>query len=268
MTCASNPTLAELLPKHRLYVIAKTPLLIFFGLYLAGGRLHFATSGLTLLLASVLWAMLYIFNETTDLALEQGRPVRKSLAFALLAVVVLLCLASTLLWPRIGLFYFGMVCSQLLYCLRPWRLKRWWWGPLLLSGFVNPILRLECGIAWGQHPVSLLIYGTFIALHLGPAIRARALLRARDQSFGYHPLPRNAEIAGVIFNVLGAIGMYSLCYTGALPSSFYVYTTVGVLFSVYAWSNRASDLTTLRKAWVGFAIVTIVIIIGTVYFQR
>src|SRR5579871_5261800 len=68
----------QLLPTHRLSVVAKTPVLVALGLFLAGGRFVWGTVGWTLVLAAALWGVLYALNEAYDLAYEDGYEVGPS----------------------------------------------------------------------------------------------------------------------------------------------------------------------------------------------
>src|SRR5262245_41724604 len=77
----------RILPSHRIPVIAKTPLMVALGVYLAGGDLGTRAVALTMALTALLWAALYALNEATDLRLEQRLNVPRALPLALGAVV-------------------------------------------------------------------------------------------------------------------------------------------------------------------------------------
>src|SRR5579862_3592256 len=108
---------AQLLPQHRLTVIAKTPMLVAVGVYAAGGRFTTVPVALTLLVTAGLWAVLYAVNEATDLQGEQHQVVDfrvRALLAALCAAIVAAGAAVTL---RLALLMAGMVAGQLVYCL-------------------------------------------------------------------------------------------------------------------------------------------------------
>ena len=62
----------EIFPKARLLALSKTVLLVSLGLALSGGRFSLQTAGFVLI-ATVLWALLYALNELTDHSLEDRR---------------------------------------------------------------------------------------------------------------------------------------------------------------------------------------------------
>ena len=251
----------QLFPTHRLPVLTKTPLMIALGLYLTGGRFEMRTVGATMLLFATLWAALYALNEATDLAIEQHFEVPRRYLLPLFIFPALLCVLAACLSLRLLLPFCLTVLGQFAYCVPPVRLKRWWWAILLLSGFLNPILRLEAGAVWGQHPIPLLAYLTFVSLHLGAALRVRALQRQRDEGFGYRSAPHYSEIAGIVCTVLGIVGTSLLCWQGILLRPCIYFMLPCVAFAVYAWSGRAKNVADLRQGWFWFALLAFIALI-------
>jgi hypothetical protein len=135
--------------------------------------------------------------------------------------------------------------------------KRWWWAVLLLSGVLNPILRLECGALWGPRAVPFLAYAVLVSLHLGSAIRARTLLKARDRRLAYVTAPNGIEGFGIACTVGGLLGASVLCAQGFLPRSFLIFLIPAAVFSLYAWSGRIRSMAQLRQGWLGFAILSL-----------
>jgi hypothetical protein len=236
-------------------VIAKTPLVVAVGLYLSGARFAPCAAGMPIALSAALWAALYALNEATDLTLEQGLTVSRQVRACLFALVVALCLAAALLsLPLAGLFAW-MAAGQIAYCTPPLRLKRWWWAVLLLSGAMNPILRLQCGALWGAHPIAWAAGAVVVSLHLGASIRSRALLRERDRRLGYRVAPPGIEIAGICLTGAGLLGAAALCAQGALPRLFLLFGPIIVPFALYAWSGRVTRMASLRQGWLWFAVL-------------
>jgi hypothetical protein len=247
----------QLLPAHRLPVIAKTPAMIFVGVYVAGGRIESRPVLLTVLLAAGLWAALYALNEATDLEREQGYQVEPRMKIGLVLLCAMLCATGMALSSRLGLLLTLMAAGQIVYCVPPLRLKRYWWAVLLLSGMLNPILRLECGAMWGTRAIPALAYAVFISLHLGASMRSRSLLRKRDARFGYHTAPPQLETMGIACTGAGLAGGYLLCHVGTLPSFCAIFTTFAAAFAVYAWTGRGADISRLRRGWLLFAVLAL-----------
>ena len=246
----------QILPGHRLPVVSKTALLIALGVYLSGGTFQGATVGVTMLLGALLWFDLYILNEATDLTCEEKMQVPRPVMALLFVIPFGLCIAAYCVFPSLALPFGLMVASQFAYCVPPLRLKRHWWAIILLSGTLNPVLRLQCGVELGVHGLTPLVYAAFISLHIGAALRARVLLRERDCKFGYRPVPAGAETAGKWFTLLGFLGAAELCRVGAFPPAFIPLFLAAAAFSVYAWSGRKNDLGRLRRGWLWFALLS------------
>ncbi|HLV79757.1 MAG TPA: hypothetical protein VKT32_05720, partial [Chthonomonadaceae bacterium] len=159
--------------------------------------------------------------------------------------------------PHLGLLFALMTAGQIAYSAPPWRVKRWWWAVLLLSGVLNPLLRMECGALWGPRPVPFLAYAVLVSLHLGSAIRARTLLKDRDRRLAYVAAPNGIEWAGIACTVGGLLGGSLLCLQGFLPRVFLVFLAAAALFSLYAWFGRIRSMAQLRQGWLGFAILSL-----------
>jgi hypothetical protein len=250
-------TWRQLLPVHRLAVIAKTPITVAMGVYMSGGRFATPAVILTMLATGALWAVLYAINEATDLRLEHHVPVPRAMRLLLSALCIGVCVVAALVSPALGGLCTAMALGQMAYCVPPVRLKRHWWAVLLLSGMLNPVLRLECGALWGVHAIPPLAYFAFVTLHLGAAIRSRVLLRERDRKLAYRVAPPRMEWVGMACTGVGMLGTYGLCWQGVLPRVFLGFTTVAALFSLYAWSGRVSSVSRLRQGWLGFAILAL-----------
>jgi len=261
LTSRRAATLRQLMPIHRLAVIAKTPMLIAVGLYAAGGPADgafFSPSVIaTMALAAGLWTALYALNEATDLEREHNYFVERSVKAWLFAACVVVCLLAARLSMGIGLLLTAMAVGQCCYCVPPLRLKRHWWAVLLLSGLMNPILRLECGAYWGAHHIPPLAYAVFVSLHLGASIRSRVLLRNRDRKLGYRVAPQGMELVGIVCTFSGLTGAGILCLQGVLPRPFLVFVGVAAAFSVYAWSKKATSVAHLRQGWLWFTVLSL-----------
>lgn len=258
VVAANQATWRELLPAHRLPVIAKTPLMVAVGVYMTGGTFSSWGVTLTMLVTAGLWTVLYALNEATDLSKEHHAVVPESAWRVLFGACAVVCAIAFWLSPKVGGLCLTMALGQMAYCVPPIRLKRHWWAVLLLSGMLNPILRLECGAVWGTHSISALAYFVFVTLHLGASIRSRALLRERDHKFGYRIAPPRAEWAGMVCTGVGLLGAYALCRQGILPHTFVLFVTVAAIFSIYAWSGRVTNVSRLRQGWFWFAVLGLV----------
>ena len=252
----------QFFPAHRLPVLAKTPLLVVLGLYLTGGRFAYATVGATMVLATLLWFFLYALNESTDLALEEGYYVRRRFRILLMGLPILIGVLAACLSLRLVLPFVFTTLGQFLYCVPPMRWKRWWGAILLLSGIMNPILRLECGAIWGVHPIPILAFAAFVSFHLGAALRARVLLRDRDARLSYRVAPSGCETTGILFTALGFLFTFLLCWQGLLPQVSLWFLLPSAAFAIYAWSGRATSVSQLRQGWLGFAILALLALIA------
>ncbi|HLK57599.1 MAG TPA: hypothetical protein VKU00_13625 [Chthonomonadaceae bacterium] len=251
----------QLFPSHRLPVLSKTPLLIALGLTLTGGRFDPRTVGTTMVLFALLWADLYALNEATDLELEQGLQVPRRYLIPLYLLPCLLCIGALCLSVRLLLPFGLTMLSQFAYCVPPFRLKRWWWAILLLSGVLNPILRLEAGAVWGAHSIPLLAYVAFVSLHLGAALRARGLQRARDSGFGYAIAPHGCDLTGILCTLIGIAVVFLLCLQGVLPKQCLYFLIPCIGFAIYAWSGRAKSMSDLRQGWLWFAVLALIALV-------
>lgn len=257
----------QLLPAHRLPVIAKTPLIVALGIYLTGGRYDTLACWLTIGLAAALWTVLYALNEATDLENEQGFCVSDGMKRGLVGASIAICCAGLGVSLRLMILLFLMTVGQFAYCVKPLRWKRYWWAALLLSGGLNPILRLECGTLLGVHGILPLAYAVFVLLHEGAAMRSRTLLRERDARLGYHTAPGGLKEAGIAATLLGFLGAFWFCWQGVVPLAFTPMLMVGALFAVYAWSGHARNVGILRRGWLVFAAMTLMALV-ILYFER
>ena len=245
---------SQLLPIHRLTVIAKTPLLVALGLYMAGGHFEWATVGATLGLSALLWGTLYAVNEAFDLALEDGYAVSQATIALLIGVVLLICGAAYQVSPSLAIIFGMMTAGQLAYCAPPLRLKRWWWPVLLLSGMFNPVLRAYCGAIWGPTPMPAMAVLAIVLIHVGSTIRTRGLQRERDRKLDYTIAPPSIDRVGAVFTALGILDSVYLCFISVLPRSFLLSVPFVVGFTLYAWSDRAKSMYKVRRGWFLFAI--------------
>ncbi len=249
----------QLLPGHRVPVVVKTPLLIALGVYLAGGRFNSPGIEWTMLFSSVLWIVLYAVNEATDLNQEKGLLVQRQTMPWLTLLCFCLCFIAILVSPLLALLLLVMTVGQLAYCAPPVRLKRYWWAALLLSGTLNPACRLLCGAIWGAHTIPPLAYATFLSLHLGAAIRSRVLLRERDRKLGYHVAPAHLEWLGWGATLTGLACAYLLCLQNIFPRLFLIFCVLATVFALYAWFGNPTNIARLRKAWMGFALLALIV---------
>ena len=229
--------------------------MVAMGVYISGGRFDNPAVAVTMIITGLLWAILYAINEATDLALEQQFRIERSMIRTLVALSAVTCIGGALLSPLLGGLCAAMAIGQLAYCAPPIRLKRYWWAVLLLSGMLNPVLRLECGALWGTHAIPPLAYAAFMSLHVGASIRSRILQRERDRKLSYRTAPSSMKWAGIACTIAGLLGCYGLCLQGVLPHVYLWFTTVAVPFSLYAWSRRVSSVSDLRRGWKWFAIL-------------
>jgi hypothetical protein len=240
------------LSADRVFLVAKTPLIIALGAYLAGPRSQDSHLGLAMELASLLWLGLYALNESSDAAWERGTRARfysgQVAIIALLALVIVT--AALFIDAKLSGLFLSMVATQIAYSLPPLRLKCHWEFVILISGVVNPLLRMSCGSMFGDHPVPVLAYVTVVLLHLGGALRTRLLRRERDHLLGYRVAPNVVHFPGIVFTMLGLLGTCFMCWRGILPSLLTPCAIAGLAFAAYAWSRQARDVAILRKAWV------------------
>jgi hypothetical protein len=255
-------TWRQLVPGHRIPVIAKTPLLVALGVSWAGGADNVRGVWLSMALATALWLALYALNECTDAALEEGYIGELRLRRWLVLVSVVIVSTAGAVSVRLLIPMALMAASQLAYCLPPVRLKRWWWGGVLLSGVVNPTARLLCGAVWGTHPVPGLAYGALVCLHVGGAIRTRTLQRKRDLSLSYRVPPPGTEFLGLACTAMGILGAYRLCGQGMLPPALSLFVAPGGAFAAYAWCRRGLSIRQLRQGWIPFALLSIAVLVA------
>lgn len=250
-------TWRQILPPHRISVTAKTPILVALGVHLTGGGFDTPGVWLTMALAAALWFSLYALNEALDLTWEQGLTVDSRRMALLYALPPALCCAAMTISSALFWCFALMAAGQAAYCVRPVRLKRYWWAILVLSGVLNPLLRLQCGALWGSHGIPVAAGLTLVSLHLGATIRARVLLRDRDLGFSYRVAPAHAEWVGMGFTLLGLAGCVILWYQGSIPRLFAPFVALGVAFSLYAWSGRIQSISRLRQGWMWFAVFSL-----------
>lgn len=248
----------SLVPFDRVLLVSKTPLLVVLGAYVAGATGELSRVGTTAALASALWLFLYAFNEATDACLERSFSVHPSVAQLLASIAVSLSFFALALSPTLAVLFLTMTVGQFVYSLPPLRLKRYWWFIVLVSGVVNPLLRIECGVVLGDHPVPPLVYAAVLLVHIGGASRTRLLRRDRDRSFGYRVAPDWLRFVGCAAAVLGMVGVFAMCLISMLPVRVLPIAFVGLAFTVYAWSGRTTDIAVLRKGWALFAPLAIV----------
>lgn len=250
----------DVIPPHRLPVVSKTLVMVALGVYMTGGRFSDPLVWSAMALAAALWAALYTLNEATDIVAEQGGRVAPGMWAVLFGLPFLLCLLALRVSAVLSLLLFLMFLGQWAYCAPPLRLKRHWWAILVLSGGVNPLLRVACGALWGTRELPLLVYLTIICLHIGATLRARLLQRDRDVRLAYSVVPLWSARIGRLCTILGFAGTYALCAQSILPPSFVFYITLSALFSLYAWSGRAKSMAQLRRGWVAFALIAVGIV--------
>jgi hypothetical protein len=238
-------------------VVSKTLLLVAVGVYLTGGSFSSAPVRAALLLSACLWAALYILNEATDVVFEEGGRVAPGVWTALYGMVFLLCLLALRVSATLALLLLLMFLGQWAYCAPPLRLKRHWWAILLLSGIVNPLLRVACGALWGTQALPPLAALSVVFLHLGATFRARLLQRDRDLRHAYSVVPLWSGRIGQLCTFLGFAAAYALCVQGVLPPICVFYITVSGLFSLYAWSGKATNMAQLRRGWLAFALIAL-----------
>ncbi len=89
-----------------------------------------------------------------------------------------------------------MTLAQLAYSLPLIRGKRHWWIVVLLSGVLNPLLRVECGALFGAPVLPWLVYATVVMLHVNGALRTRLLRKERDLRLGYRTAPDRSALSG------------------------------------------------------------------------
>ncbi len=250
---SSRSTALVVLPRHRIPVIFKSPALLALGVYLTGGSTTARPVLTAMVLLSLLWAVLYSLNEWSDVRSEQNIRVPEWELAALLLICTLLCKAAGEISWKLGTLFLLMTICQCCYSLYPFRFKRFWQYGFVLSGIINPLLRLWCGVIFGWHALPALVLITFILLHTGAVLRARCLLRQRDQQLGYLYIPDRAEAAGIAFTILGLAGAFAICFTGLVPAVFILMPAGASFFSWHAWSHPHPSLAQLRRSWMLFA---------------
>jgi hypothetical protein len=223
------------------------------GAYLSRAPLQADALWAAMALTSVLWICLYALNECSDLILEHRADVGRSRQAALIALPLIIAAASTFVSSKLPALLLLMVATQVAYSLPPLRWKRHWELIVLVSGVINPVLRLLSGAAFGDQPIPAVAFATLVLLHLGGTLRTRQLRRERDRSLGYRVAPGMVHYPGVAATILGLCGICVMCQTAILPRVFGLFAAAGLLFAVHAWSGRTQEVTVLRKAWVLFA---------------
>ncbi|HEV2472453.1 MAG TPA: hypothetical protein VGS41_07305 [Chthonomonadales bacterium] len=245
-----------LLPTHRRTVVAKTPLLVALGSYLAGARSPRLLL-VTMALAALLWTVLYALNEATDLREEQGLRISPGVWLTIGFALAALSLVGALISTRLALLMTAMVLGQCLYCMPPARIKRRWWAFTLLSGAVNPILRVQCGAILGAAAIPAPAYIACVCLHVGASLKTRVMQRKRDRELGYSAAPAGAEPVGIVCTVLGFWHGAALCVDGALPRLLLAPAVAAAAWSVYAWSGKVTSMDGLRRGWLPFALLSL-----------
>ncbi len=253
-------TIAELLLPYRMATVVKTPLLVAIGLYLARGSFVIETVGTTMLLTSCLWMFLYVLNEAYDIRYESNKIVDRRITVALYILVAVTCAWGAVVSYKLFALLFAMAVGQIAYCAPPLRLKRCWWAAPLLSGAVNPVLRLWCGVIWGTALVSPVALAALISLHLGSSLRTRTLRHKRDQSLGYGTVTDGATPASKVLVAFGFLLSFYMCYAGIIPQLFAIPIALGAVFAYRAWSRKVTDIAHLRWGWIWFAFIAAVII--------
>jgi hypothetical protein len=251
-------TVRDLLPAHRLPVIAKTPILVAMGGYFAHADFRRPELWLTLILSALLWTALYALNEMTDVMEEQGLFVPAATQKILYVLPLLICVASASLSVPLCAYLAAMTLGQYVYCVPAVRLKRYWFTILILSGAINPLLRLQCGAIWGTQTLPILASLVFVLLHLGATFRARTLQRERDSRLSYTVAPDFSDWLGPLCSAAGLIGALILCGQGILPPVFAGFVLVAGGFALYAWSGRVDSMAHLRRGWIAFALMSLV----------
>jgi hypothetical protein len=235
-------------------------MLVAIGAYLSGASLSTAGVAWTMALTSLLWTLLYALNEATDQTLEENDRAIARLWLPLFCGSLSLSVGAAFIATPLGAYTALMVLSQAVYCLPPLRLKRWWWGSVLLSGGVNAVLRVQCGALWGDGHPPWIAYLTVVALHLGASMRMRDLVRRLDRRRGYTPAPAWVGIVGRGSTAVGFAGIALATCWGVLPRELGIVALCGSLFAVYAWEKAPTDPDRLRKAWVLFSLAAVWII--------
>jgi hypothetical protein len=245
---------------HRLPVVIKTSALIALGVWVSHGVVTSTHALVTMFLGAVLWVVLYGLNEWSDLRLESGASLPVSYALLLSGAAVFTMVAASYISGKIGILFGLMIVSQVLYCIPPFRVKRYWYSALVLSGIVNPVLRLESGAALGIHSVPMQLLMAFILLHLGAAARSRCLLRKRDSGLGYVVAPVHLERFGIAVTALGIVGSFIVCYRQIVPQFLALFVALAAGFAVYSWSSKDRNIGQLRRAWLWFAVLAIIFV--------
>jgi hypothetical protein len=247
----------SLVPTDRLFLVMKTPLIMAGGAYLAGASFHSGGLWLTMGLASVIWLLLYGLNESADAACERGLVSAGRYQYWLLGVPLALAASAAWIDPRAAAYLLLMVGAQVAYTLPPFRGKRHWALVVLISGTLNPLLRLQAGAVFGEQAIPLLGYVSLVLLHVGGALRTRLLRKERDLRLGYHTVPDGARYFGAAATILGLLGLGLMGRTGALPILFAIYALLCLPFAIYVWSSRVPDVVVLRKAWLVLAVLAL-----------
>ncbi len=247
----------EVAPLHRIPVVTKTPVMIMAGAYLSKAEFRANTVFATMALGSLLWAVLYYYNEVTDVTLERERKVKRELWTTCFALTALTVVLGFLVGWKVGACLFAMAISQWAYCSPYVRLKRFWQANILLSGTINPILRFTCGAVWGTVGMPWLLLGMYVLLNIGASLRTRTLLRRRDAGLGYSQPPVWMEAVGKATTFLGFSCAFSLILRHGLPRVFLLFLVVAAGYAVFAWSGRVTQMRQLRRGWILFAALSV-----------
>lgn len=247
----------KLLPVKRVGALAKTALLVSVGAYVTGRRLDHDVAS-SVVLATGLWAVLYALNEASDLVYEQKKRLPRVLFVALYLAVVAVVVFSVRENTTFGLLILTMSVSQIVYCVGP-RLKKFWFWALLLSGVVNPILRILAGALVVSDSV-LQILPLVIVVHLTGAMTTRLKNRKKDIVHNYEPIPERYWAARPSLQLVSLTLVCQAIASGLLPMSFASLVAVAVIFELLMrWlkggESREGGETARVAGWIIFASV-------------
>lgn len=197
----------------------------------------------------LLWSGLYILNDVTDIEKDKKHPVKKfrPLASGLiprslaLSFALLLILAALRIGYEINLFFFvclaAMLVNQLLYTLKPFRLKERKVFDLVSGSLINPLFRFYAGwtlfIGNFNAPVLFLLF--ILGIQFAGFTLYRLSGKKTEKALGYkssvvvfseQALKKVSYLAaaiGIISYVLLSLTesfMPSLAFLGSLPLKF------------------------------------------------
>jgi 4-hydroxybenzoate polyprenyltransferase len=196
-----------------------------------------------------LWSSLYALNDYTDYKIDakhetkKFRPIpsgkvspKQGLAFSLILLVISFAIAFALSNMFLALCLIIMVTNQLLYTLKPWRLKTRKYFDIISGSMINPFFRYFSGIVLFV-PATIIAHTAFpilpILFVVGIQFSGYTLYRLFSKGHD-KKLKMNSTVASLPEKYVKAVayavmGIAVLSYFGILLNGFFKITWLGFL---------------------------------------